>query len=105
MYAQILRSGTLALESEVRDDALQYFEFDISDLPPVPEEDKNYHLTANFEDYTFSWVEDVELPIPKTLEDLEKENNLLKAQIQAQSDRTEFIEDCIAEMAMEVYSV
>lgn len=28
---------------------------------------------------------------------------LLKAQIQAISDRNDFIEDCIAEMAMEVY--
>lgn len=35
---------------------------------------------------------------------LEEENALLKAQIQAQVDRGEFIEDCIAEMAMQVYS-
>lgn len=28
---------------------------------------------------------------------------LMQAQIQAQSDRAEFIEDCIAEMAMQVY--
>lgn len=35
---------------------------------------------------------------------LKKENSLLKAQIQAQVDRSEFIEDCIAEMAMQVYS-
>jgi len=31
------------------------------------------------------------------------DNELLKAQIQAISDRNDFIEDCIAEMAMEVY--
>lgn len=31
------------------------------------------------------------------------ENTLLKAQIQAQSDRSDFVEDCIAEMAMMVY--
>lgn len=34
---------------------------------------------------------------------LKKENTLLKAQIQAQSDRSDFVEDCIAEMATVVY--
>ena len=37
------------------------------------------------------------------MEPLESDVNLLKAQVQAQSDRTDFLEDCIAEMAMEVY--
>lgn len=49
---------------------------------------------------------DVELiPIftPDKLSILTEENILLKAQIQALSDRGEFIEDCIAEMAMFVY--
>lgn len=40
---------------------------------------------------------------PKTNEELQKENEFLKAQVQALSDRGEFIEDCIAEMAMVVY--
>lgn len=31
------------------------------------------------------------------------ERTLLKAQVQAQADREEFLEDCIAEMAMELY--
>lgn len=35
--------------------------------------------------------------------DLTSENTLLKAQIQAQSDRSDFVEDCIAEMATVVY--
>lgn len=39
-----------------------------------------------------------------TINDLIKENELLKAQIQAQSDRNDFMEDCIAEMAMQIYS-
>lgn len=39
-----------------------------------------------------------------TIEDLKKENELLKAQIQAQSDRNDFMEDCIAEMAMQIYN-
>lgn len=46
-----------------------------------------------------------ELPLPQpTITDLIKENELLKAQIKAQSDRNDFMEDCIAEMAMHVYS-
>lgn len=39
-----------------------------------------------------------------SIEKLEKENSLLKAQIKAMSDRNDFIEDCIAEMAMTVYA-
>ncbi len=46
-----------------------------------------------------------EPPKPQpTINDLIKENELLKAQIQAQSDRNDFMEDCIAEMAMQIYS-
>lgn len=37
------------------------------------------------------------------LSELSEENRMLKAQLQAQSDRSDFIEDCIAEMAMAVY--
>ena len=40
----------------------------------------------------------------KTADELAAENELLRAQVQALSDRGEFIEDCIAEMAMLVYS-
>ena len=38
------------------------------------------------------------------LEALKAENKLLKAQIQAQADRADFVEDCIAEMAGVVYA-
>lgn len=42
--------------------------------------------------------------IPKDpLVDLQEENKLLKAQLQAQTERSDFIEDCIAEMATMVY--
>lgn len=41
---------------------------------------------------------------PTTIEDLKKENKLLKAQLQAQTERSDFIEDCIAEMAGVVYN-
>lgn len=36
---------------------------------------------------------------------LVSENKLLKAQLTASSDRQDFLEDCIAEMAMMVYDV
>ena len=42
--------------------------------------------------------------VPPTNEELERENKLLRAQIQAAVDRQDFIEDCIAEMAMQVYA-
>ena len=34
----------------------------------------------------------------------EKENKLLKARVSAATERSDFIEDCIAEMAVQVYS-
>ena len=40
---------------------------------------------------------------PRTNAELEAENALLKAQIQAVSERGDFVEDVIAEMAMQVY--
>lgn len=40
---------------------------------------------------------------PSELEKMQAENKLFKAQLQAQSDRADFIEDCIAEMATQVY--
>ena len=43
-------------------------------------------------------------PTPMSNAELEAENKLLKAQIAAQSDRADFVEDCIAEMAMQVYN-
>lgn len=42
--------------------------------------------------------------IPKTNAELEQENKLLKAQLNAANERSDFIEDCIAEMAMQVYA-
>ena len=37
-------------------------------------------------------------------EELKNENALLKAQLQAQTDRSDFVEECIAEMATLVYA-
>ena len=47
---------------------------------------------------------DVEPEKPTTIEDLKNENKLLKAQLKAQTDRSDFIEDCIAEMAGVIYN-
>ena len=44
-----------------------------------------------------------EIPKDTTIPDLQKENTLLKAQVKAMSERSDFIEDCIAEMASKVY--
>ena len=40
---------------------------------------------------------------PTPIEELQTENKLLKAQLTAQADRQEFVEDCVAEMAAKVY--
>lgn len=56
----------------------------------------------NFHDSFVEWTEEEKeefYPEQSNISDIE----LLKAQIQAVSDRNDFIEDCIAEMAMEVY--
>ena len=47
---------------------------------------------------------DIEPEKPTTIDDLKKENKLLKAQLKAQTERSDFIEDCIAEMAGVVYN-
>ena len=41
--------------------------------------------------------------ISARLVESEKENKLLKAQVSAATERSDFIEDCIAEMAVQVY--
>lgn len=51
-------------------------------------------------------IEKIPTPIvPPTNAELEAENKMLRAQIQAATDRQDFIEDCIAEMAGVVYAV
>lgn len=45
-----------------------------------------------------------EPPISEQLAALRNENHLLKEQVKSVADRGDFIEDCIAEMAMQVYA-
>ncbi len=47
---------------------------------------------------------DIKPEKPTTIDDLKQENKLLKAQLKAQTERSDFIEDCIAEMAGVVYN-
>lgn len=57
---------------------------------------------CNLNNYTYKKVD-----VPKKLTDVEQlqqENKLLKAQLKAQTERSDFIEDCIAEMAGVVYN-
>lgn len=44
-----------------------------------------------------------EAPGLNPMEALREENLLLRAQVRALSDRGEFVEDCLAELAMKVY--
>lgn len=71
-------------------------------LKPIPPEGWEYD-DENGTFYQPGWVP------PETTEQkvvrLEQENALLKAQLTAVSDRNDFIEDCIAEMAMQVYAI
>lgn len=43
-------------------------------------------------------------PEQNALDRLAAENKLLKAQVQAQTERSDFLEDCLAEMAAQVYN-
>ena len=63
-------------------------------------------LTVNQEalDAYLAEYPDVEPEKEITITDLKQENKLLKAQVQAASDRSDFLEDCIAEMATLVYN-
>lgn len=50
--------------------------------------------------------EKIPVPVlPPTNAELDAENKMLRAQLQAATDRQDFLEDCIAEMAMQVYAV
>ena len=78
-------------------------------------------IRPKWDDMAEAWVEDAtaeevaeweaEHPAPDppsrppTNGELQEENKLLKAQLAATADRQEFLEDCIAEMAVQVYGV
>ena len=67
----------------------------------IGDEDFVKELCLN-NNYTY---EKIEVPEKKSdVEKIQQENKLLKAQLQAQTERSDFIEDCIAEMAGVIYN-
>ena len=71
---------------------------------PTFDEEGNIVLTG--EEVYQKWLESQTNPydpIP-SLQSLEYEDKILKSQLNASVDRQEFIEDCIAEMAMQIYN-
>ena len=54
--------------------------------------------------YTYEKENTINVVKPDPISTLQQENKLLKAQLQAQTERSDFIEDCIAEMAGVVYN-
>ena len=65
-------------------------------------DDISYDMVYNVQTKTFTKRPE---PMNETsIQDLQQENKLLKAQLQAQTERSDFIEDCIAEMAGVIYN-
>lgn len=54
--------------------------------------------------YTYENDNAIDAVEPDPITTLQQENKLLKAQLKAQTERSDFIEDCIAEMAGVVYN-
>lgn len=95
MYAYLNRLGVTVVSVELPDDIVNYVEFDeIPEGGGIPQLEDGRVI--------FVQPETLEAPVDP-VEELQAENKMLKAQLQAQTDRSDFIEDCIAEMAMVVY--
>lgn len=87
--------------SEVTQDGRTIYDYDEYQLfvPRCGEED----VTLHYDDWLAAAKAREDTP-EKALQAAEEEIKLLRAQIQASVDRQEFVEDCIAEMAMQVYA-
>ena len=71
----------------------------------IPEKPTDHACHLDIVNGELVWVLDYS-PTPTTedrITELEAENKLLKAQLRAQTERSDFVEDCIAEMATVVY--
>lgn len=69
----------------------------------VASEEYVKHYCQN-NNYTYKKDNTIDVTEPNPVVILQQENKLLKAQVQAASDRSDFLEDCIAEMATIVYN-
>lgn len=68
---------------------------------------QGFNITKSAEEVYNEWLENKDKPViqqPTEVEVLQQENKLLKAQVQALNDTTEFHEELIAEMAMILYA-
>lgn len=77
------------------------------DVAEIPDEVMNCPSKWKYVDGEFipneGYVEPTETDTP-TMYDLIKENEMIKKQIEAQSEQMDFYEDCIAEMASVIYA-
>ena len=77
------------------------------DVEEIPEEVMACPSKWKYENGRFSenpdYIQPEEKVVP-TIEELAKENELMKVQIEAQSEQMDFYEDCIAEMASVIYA-
>lgn len=96
MYVYYDLNSRLNITS-VKPELYDYFEIPISDIPKFPNDGGLYRYKADIVNKKiFVIPEESKHKSPDEL-------TLLKAQLQAMTERNEFIEDVIAEMAMEVY--
>lgn len=96
MYIYYDLNGRLNITS-AKPELHDYFEIPISDIPKFPNDGGLYRYKADIVNKKiFVISEELKHESPDEL-------TLLKAQLQAMTERNEFIEDVIAEMAMEVY--
>lgn len=99
-----------------QDSKTNFFSLDLTfNKEVIPEWAKYVTVDDNFEfDYHYMyWIDEgnnlqtqeckIQLPPETPIQILQKENTLLKAQVKAMSERSDFIEDCIAEMATKIY--
>lgn len=106
MKVAILNKSSICSTSiivETLETAQEFLElglFSAYDAKAVTELPEGYGVGDYFDGETWHHKE---VDTPPSIEDLAAENKLLKAQIQAQTERSDFIEDCIAEMATQVY--
>lgn len=94
------------LNEENRIIAMGYpaIENNIIEIVDYPEKLDDWKIVDGVMVYDPLPVEEPEQTAPTpTIQDVLNENRILKAQVQALEDRGEFIEDCIAEMAMMIY--
>lgn len=54
MYACSTLEDKIVLVSNLPQNVVEFFEFEITDLPIVPDDGIQYELEVNFEDHTFS---------------------------------------------------